>query len=206
MKEEQKRIDDYNKITSPEELLEFMDKNIRYGIKDDNGKVYEWNMDSFQEACETKWKFKNGINVLKSGYGHCWDQVEIERDWFTKHSYEFKTLFIFFDNDIAPYVCHTYLVYKDKKDDTWNWFEHADEANKGIHKLATLEDAILAQREAIIKFNQSIGLPITDDIINTIRIYEYTPPKIGCSNQEYLDNISDNGCDITSLIKRYKKR
>ena len=57
MKEEQKKIDDYNKITSPEELLEFMDKNIRYGIKDDNGKVYEWNMDSFQEACETKWKF-----------------------------------------------------------------------------------------------------------------------------------------------------
>ena len=203
---EQKRIEDYSRIKTPEELLKFMDKNIQYGLKDENDRIYTWDMNEFQEACEKKWKFKSGIDIVKLGYGHCWDQAEIERYWFKKHNFEFKTLFIFFDTDIAPFVCHTYLVYKDKKSETWNWFEHADEANKGIHRMNTLEDAILAQREASIKFNQSIGLPINDDTIRTIRIYEYNPPKIGCSNQEFLDNIFEHGKDITPVITNYKKR
>lgn len=197
------RIEEYNKINTPEELLEFMDRNINYGIKDDEGNVYLWNMDSFQDACETKWKFKSGLDVVRLGYGHCWDQVEIERDWFSKHNYEFKTLFIYSDSDF-PYVCHTYLVYKDN--DKWNWFEHADNGNKGIHKMNSLEETILLQRETSIKFNQSIGFPINDETIKTIYIYEYTPPRIGCSNQEFLDNIFDNGCDVTPLITNNKKR
>ena len=73
--------------------------------------------------------------MLKYKIGHCWDQVELERAWFKKHNYEYKTLFIYFESDLAPYICHTYLVYNDKKNNTWNWFEHADENNKGIHKL-----------------------------------------------------------------------
>ena len=193
----QNRINEYHKVSSPEKLLKFMDRYITYGLVDKNNKVYEWDMDDFQEACQNKWKFKSGIDIIKSGYGHCWDQVEIERDWFKKHNYEFKTLFIYFESDLAPYVCHTYLVYKDKEKNTWNWFEHADENNRGIHQYNTLEDAILAQKEAHIKFNQSIKLPINDDIIKTIHICEYFPPKLGSSNQEFLDNIFNHGIDIT---------
>ncbi len=201
----QNRIEKYNQVSSPEELLKFMDKYIKYGLVDDNNKVYEWNMDSFQDACQTKWKSKSGIDIIKSGYGHCWDQVEIERDWFKKHNYNYKTLFIYFESDLAPYICHTYLVYKDQKNNTWNWFEHADENNKGIHKYNTLEETILAQKEVHIKFNKSIKLPINDEIINTIHIYEYLPPKQGSSNQEFLNNIFNNGKDITSLINNHKK-
>ena len=187
----------YEKIRTPMELLSFMDKYIKYGLVDENNNVYEWDMDIFQDVCQNKWKFRNGIDIIKLGYGHCWDQVEIERDWFKKHNYEFKTLFIYFESDIAPYICHTYLVYKDKGKNTWNWFEHADEKNKGIHKYNTLEDVILAQKDIHIKFNKSIGLPVDDKIINTIHIYEYLPPKLGSNNQEFLDNIFDNGIDIT---------
>ena len=200
------RIKEYNQVSTPEELLSFMDKYIKYGLVDDNNKVYEWDMDSFQDACQNEWKLKSGIDIVESGYGHCWDQVEIERDWFAKHNYDFKTLFIYFESDIAPYVCHTYLVYKDKKKDTWNWFEHADENNKGIHEYNTLEEAILAQRDVHIKFNQSANLPMNDEIINTIHIYEYQPPKLESSNQEFLDNIFNNSIDITpqSTTKRTK--
>ena len=193
-------IDKYNKINTPEQLLEFMD-NIEYGMKDEEGNIYKWDMDNFQEACQTKWKFKKGIDIVKLGYGHCWDQVEIERDWFIKHNYEFKTLFIMFENDLAPYICHTYLVYKEQEKNKWSWFEHADENNKGIHQFDTIEEAISAQKKAHIKLNKSMGLPINNKIIDTIHIYEYTPPKLGSSNQEFIDNILNHGKEITLSIK-----
>ena len=37
-------------------------------------------------------------------------------------------------------------------------------------------------------------------IINTIHVYEYDAPKKGCSNQEFLDNVFDNGKEI--VIKK----
>ncbi len=48
-------LEKYNKIKTPEELLDFMDKYIKYGLVDENNKVYEWHMVDFQEACQ-----KNG--------------------------------------------------------------------------------------------------------------------------------------------------
>ena len=197
------KLEKYNNIKTPEELYEFMESYIKYGIEID-GKVYEWGKDDFQKACEEKWRLKSSLDIIKSGYGHCWDQTEIERDWFKKHNYEYKTLFIIFliENN-NPYVCHTYLIYKDKKDNKWCWFEHADYNNKGIHKFNTMEEAILAQKEKHIEFNKSLNLPMTKDIIDTIHIYEYQSPKIGSTNQEFLDNIFNNAKDITKkLIKK----
>ncbi len=205
----QKRIEQYNQIKTPEELLEFMKKYIHYGIKTKEETIFGWDMNKFQKACQEKWKFQEGIEIIKSGFGHCWDQTEIERDWFKKNNYEYKTLFILFEKDHNPsYICHTYLIYKNKNNNIWNWFEHADENNEGIHSFNTKEEAILAQKEKHIEFNQKIGLPINKEIIDTIHIYEYQPPKIGSNNQEFLNNIfSENSKDITEFIntKRNKK-
>ena len=191
-------LEKYNKIKTPEELLDFMDKYIKYGLVDENNKVYEWHMVDFQEACQKKWKFKSGIDTIKSGYGICFDQVEIERDWFTKHNYKFKTIFIIFElNYKNSYTCHTYLAYQNQKNMTWNWFEHADEANKGIHSYQTLEKLIESQKEKHIEYNKNNSEPITKEIINTIHIYEYLPPKLGSNQQEFINNILNNGTDIT---------
>ena len=196
---EKVRLNDYDKVSNPLELLNYMNRYIRYGIKDDNGNIYKWEMDDFIDACFTKWKFRDGLGVIKSGFGHCFDQTEIERDWFSKKGYEIKTLFIVFQIDRGnPYICHTYLVYKDNN--KWNWFEHADNNNRGIHSFSSLEEAVLCQKKKHIEFNRSLGLPINDDIINTIHVYEYEAPKYGCSNQEFLDNVFDNGKEI--VIKK----
>ena len=109
----------YDQAKSPEELLNFMDKCIEYGIYGTDGKVYgDWEADGnsdFQVACQTKYALCDIDRSLKYGYGTCWDQVELERDWFSKNNYQFKTLFIWFlfeeDNN---YITHSYLVYKDK--------------------------------------------------------------------------------------------
>ena len=198
---------EYDKVNTPEELLDFMNKYIKYGLKDDDDNIYNWDQDKFQEACQTKWRLRDELDIVRNGYGHCWDQTEIERGWFKRHNYEYKTLFIIFllDND-NPYVCHTYLIYKDKQDNKWCWFEHADLNNRGIHKYDTMEEAVLAQKEKYIEFNKSLGLPMTKDIIDTIHVYDYNMPKLGCTNQGYLDSIFDNATDITNIVIRNNKK
>ena len=120
MNEYVERLNNYNNVKNPNELLEFMDKNIKYGIYETDKVVYDkWDASinsEFQKACQTKYELCGSKRLLKYGYGTCWDQVELERDWFINNDYECKTFFIWFCFSTSNnYVTHTYLVYKDKK-------------------------------------------------------------------------------------------
>ena len=104
----------FDEINSPEELLEFMDKNITYGFLGKNGKKYtdmyspEWN--DWYDECFVQ----SGEEVLKSKIGTCWDQVELERLWFEKNNYNFKTIFIWFEvNRENNFPTHAFLIYED---------------------------------------------------------------------------------------------
>ena len=95
----------YENIKTPEELMIFMDQYIKYGIHGIDGKDYiptygdnESNQ-KFQEASFSVYSFGGPSYILKYGLGHCWDQVELERDWFTKHHYECKTIYIWITLD-----------------------------------------------------------------------------------------------------------
>lgn len=199
----------FNHISSPFELLEFMDNYIKYGVLDKDRKYTDWDLEKFQEICMKDWKFRNGRDIAISGVGHCFDQTELERVWFENNDYEYKTIFIFFEHNTKyPYGCHSYLIFKDKVNNNWYWFEHADEKNKGIHIFDNMEDAIVAQMEKHIEYNQKLGFPMNDEVKSWIRIYEFIPPKIGSNNQEYLDHIfSENSKDITlNVLKANNKK
>ena len=128
--------------------------------------------------------------LLKCGYGTCWDQVELERDWFINNDYECKTFFIWFCFSTSNnYVTHTYLVYKDKKTEKYCYFEHSDGANKGIKEFDSYKDAILYQMEKYIDFNRSVGNLINEDILSHLQVYEFEIKKYGCSQYEYMENI-----------------
>lgn len=184
----------YDKVNTPEELQEFMDKHLKYGIYGTDNKVYEnWDYDvnsEFQIACQTKYSLCDAKRYLQYGYGTCWDQVELERDWFTKHKYEFKTLFIWFlFEETNNYATHTYLIYKDKETNKYCYFEHSDYNNRGIHKFDTYKLAIQYQKEKHIENNQNNGNIIDDNILSHLKIYEFNQPKYGINMEEYLSNI-----------------
>ena len=57
---------------------------------DDNEKIYgPWNNQEFQQGCQTNWRLSSPERLIKVRYGHCFDQVELERDWFNNHNYNF---------------------------------------------------------------------------------------------------------------------
>ena len=175
MNKYEERLNNYNNVKNPNELLEFMDKNIKYGIYGIDNVVYDkWdasNNSEFQKACQTKYVLCDAKRLLKCGYGTCWDQVELERDWFINN------------------VTHTYLVYKDKKTEKYCYFEHSDGANKGIKEFDSYKDAILYQMEKYIDFNRSVGNLINEDILSHLQVYEFEIKKYGCSQYEYMENI-----------------
>lgn len=81
-KEMYKRKTLFETLKTPEELFEFMEKNIKYGVLDKTGKYYDWNLDDFQKVCNHDWQFREGREIATIGIGHCWDQTELERTWF----------------------------------------------------------------------------------------------------------------------------
>ncbi len=190
-----KKLDNYNKVSSPEELLNFMSNNISYGIYGSDGVIYDnWNSSvdsSFQVACQTKYELCDSHRLLKYKYGNCWDQVEFERDWFKKNNYQFKTFYIWFlFEEENSYMTHTYLVYKDGED--YYYFEHADYNNRGIKRFSSYKDAVLYQMDKHIEFNKACGNLINDEILKKIVVYDFDISKYGVSMDEYISNILDS--------------
>lgn len=187
-----KHLEEYQKIKTPESLLNFMTKHISYGIFGTDNKeytTYQNDINSeFQIACQTKYALCDKERILRYGLGVCLDQVELERFWFKEHNYNFKTFFIWFnfeqDNN---YPTHTYLVFE--KNDKYYYFEHADSTNRGIYELNSYKEAILYQMNNHIKHVKKNNLPINDEILNHIQVIEFKINNYKISMNEYYDNI-----------------
>jgi len=125
---------EYKEIKSPSELLKYMNDNINYVIVDKNNKIYK---DLFSEEWNKNWFVscivQDGESLIKTKYGTCWDQVELERKWFEENDYKYKTIFTIFEEDFTNNLpTHSFLMFYENE--KWYWFEHSADANKGIHE------------------------------------------------------------------------
>lgn len=180
----------YNKIQTPEELLKFMDENIEYGVIDKhNKKITDGESEEFQITCNTYWTLNEPLKILELGVGHCYDQVEIERKWFSDHKYNFKTIWIsaYQQNVEDSGFCHSYLIFE--KDNKWNIFEHSDYSHRGIYSFDTIDEAIKFQANNQIEYASSCVKPL-DKYSVCIKIFD-TPPTY-CTMNQYLKHINDS--------------
>ena len=178
----------FDEIKNPNQLLEFMN-NITYGFIGKNGKKYtdmqsqEWN--DWHEQCFVQ----NGEEVLKSKIGTCWDQVELERLWFEKNNYKFKTIYMWFEvnreNDLPT---HTFLIYEDNN--KWYWFEHAFEMYKGIHEFNSEEEAIKYVKEKQCEYASHNNSGFKDRDEYTLECYEYNKPPDNLGVDEYTNYVT----------------
>ena len=177
-------------IKTPEELSEFMSNNIDYGYLGKNGRIYHYDDSDFDSDWYSQCILENKDDVLNTLYGTCWDQVEFERDWFTKNGYEIRTIYemvkLDYDN---VYPTHSFLTYKDEENH-WCWFENSDFNNRGIHKFDTFDELINYQYNRYITFLKTFK--ISDEEIEKIIITEFTKPKEHISAQEYLDHVMNS--------------
>ena len=179
----------YEDVKTPEELLKFMDE-IEYGFVTNNKRIVG-NGDEFEENI-LAWTLSSPEELLKTKLGHCFDQVELERDWFTKHNYEFKTYFMIFS---LPYPnsgpTHTFLVYKDNN--KYYHFEHADGLNRGILAFSSLEELLDDAWQKQIEYGKEF---LNKEELKTLALYEYQKPTYGIDFTSYIDYIVKKGKKI----------
>ena len=177
----------YSDIKTPEELLDFMSNNISYGYLSKSGKVYRYGDDNFNENWYQEYVLENSSDVLNTKLGNCFDQTELERDWFYNNNYEFLTIFemvhLDYDNN---YPTHSFLVFKDKNN-KWNWFENSDYKNRGIHTFNSFLEVIDYQYKCYLE--QLKEYNIKDEEIDKIIITEFLKPKYHATADEYLDHV-----------------
>ena len=177
-------------IKNPQELMQFLDNNIQYGVIDKTGnKLFDSNSDKFQQACFEDWTLRSPEQIISNQVGHCYDQVEIERAWFKLNNYEFKTFWI---SAYQPTIdnsgfSHTYLVYK--QGSKWYLFEHADYSNKGIFEFLELNDAVKWQANNQIKYATGVIKP---KFAYEVCIKEYDTPPLNINMQQYLQYIEQS--------------
>ena len=180
---------EYKDVINPTELLEFMDENIKYGFVDRENKIHKPS-DSFDKECRKNWRLSSPERLIEKGYGHCYDQVELERDWFTKNGYNVKTFFSIFELDYDnPYTTHTFLVYEDNN--KFYLFEHADYENRGIWEFSSYNEAVKAQIKRSVTLNRKNN-NLKDDELSSLCVYEYNKPKYNISMNRFIDDVIYN--------------
>ena len=190
----------FEEISSPYELLEFMDKNIAYGYLGKNGRIYHVDDKDFDDEWYSQYILESKDDILNTLHGNCWDQVELERYWFEKNGYEIKTIYqmVVLDYDNI-YPTHSFLIFKDD-DNSWNWFENSDFENRGIHKFDSIDSLLKYQYDKYVKFLKSFN--ISNDELEKVVFTEYEKPTSNISACDYINFvINSTTIDIDSLKK-----
>jgi hypothetical protein len=177
------KMEIFESIKTPQELLDFMGKNIDYGFVGRNDrKKYIGGFEG--KDMDREYFLQNPEEVIKSGVGTCWDTTELERNWFVKHGYECKAIFLFFAKEAFGHLpTHTLLAYK--QEDTWVWFEYSFGVHRGIHEYDSFEDLVVDVRKKQFEYAHEF-CGATDEDEKYLRDFEFETPRYGCTAQEFI--------------------
>ena len=181
----------YEFIKTPEQLINYMNDNIYYGFVGRNKKIYknanseEWKNDWYNECI-----VQDGNSLIKSHYSTCWDQVELERKWFSENNYSYKTVFMWFEvNKPNNLPTHTFLIFN--TNDKYYWFEHAFEDNRGIHEFNSEKELIDCIMNKQLDYAIEMGIATLEDK-KFIKCYEYSKPEPNLNVDDYIYHVTNS--------------
>jgi hypothetical protein len=156
-------------------------EHIKIGYVDKNGKRYLNPTVRFRD----EYYLQSGKEVLESGIGLCFDQVELERELVSKLDVECRTYFITYPDDKMDYS-HSFLIYKDAK--KYYWIENAWLKYRGLHMYDSKDDLF---DDVLSKFVRTIP----DGDVKRIKMYMFDKPRAGINYTKYLSHCL-NGRNI----------
>lgn len=170
-------------------IKDFADKMqiIEYGWIDKDGKKYlkhlvkdKFITDYYLQKPEEVWEHKIGI---------CWDQVEVEREFFVSKKIPCQSIFIV-NNDNKKMPLHTVLVFK--ANDKYGWIENTYESVKEkVRYYKTITEMMEDITKEFIKENK-----IDENDLN-IFYFIYKKPNFGIGAQKFGEH-----CQKGTLVKK----
>ena len=181
-------FDTFLEIKTPEELYKYMNENIEYGFYGSDNKIHKDIDEDFGDYFPFKYYLMTPEEVLKYRVGMCWEQAELEREWFKKHNIKHKVFFHMICLDHPNnYSTHTFLAYE--MNSKWYWFENSWFDQKGIHEYDSLEELLKAEKEADYELLKTQG--ITEEEFSHYEIKEIKRPLFHIKALDYISFCMD---------------
>lgn len=170
------------KIKSPEELYNFLNRNnFDYGFVDKFTGNHYYDIDNKNYQL---YRTSFPCELLNNKIGVCWDYVELERDIFTKLNIPHKVVYVELDNITND--THTFLIYK--HNNLFKYFEYSFLNYKGIYSFKNINSILDFVYTNMIKKYDNKRL----DIAMIKQLNE--PYNFWLDIEQYLEyaNFSDN--------------
>ena len=135
-------------------------------------------------------KLQSPVELVQHHVGNCWDQTELQREWFEERGYDVRTylLYYYLTDDCCP--SHSILVYQDG--DAWCWFEPMFCGTKveysGVHRYESEEELLQDLKRVFALNGQRTGMLPKKLEDERWALYEYTRPKYGISDEEFYNH------------------
>ena len=130
------RLNKFQGLKTPRELMDFMDQNVAYGWIDLDGGMYLNNLSNL----EGNYKTKSISNTLNFGVGTCIEQAQLAKSFFDANGFENKLFCSRVQNQEDKNSMHCFVLFKNNN--IWYHFEHSDRKRKGIHPYTSVDDAL----------------------------------------------------------------
>ncbi len=167
--------EEINNIKTPNDILEFMKKNIRYGWLDSDNNEHIMSLKGFRKFYRTL----SLDDVLKYKLGTCieqvflmkylFDKINIESHMYCTRVYEGSD----FSDDEADEHMHCFLLYF--MNGKVYQIEHPNWERIGIYEFDSVDDAILQINEYYIKMADGVARPVTEfyDVVPNLSFKEF---------------------------------
>lgn len=130
----------FEKVSTPQELMDFMNINIEYGWVDNKNNLHINNLKGFRE----NYRISSIDEMKNTGLGTCIEQAKMIKTFFDKMGIENKLYChrsyeteVNFDKEVRM---HCFVLFN--YNNCWYHFEHSNRPKRGIHKYNSVEDAI----------------------------------------------------------------
>ena len=127
--------------------------------------------------------------------GVCWDFVNYEAYWFSKHNYKYKTIYMVLD-DNANCPTHTFLLFY--LNNKVYWFESSWFAYQGIHEYNNEYEAI---RDILKKFIKYTKYKKSSNRNSKLHMYEYN--TVGMDNHLDVISFMDTASSQEDIVNKY---
>ena len=150
---------DKYKIKTCDDLLSYLSKNLNYGFVA-NKIIHKDTDNDFSQKMNKLYQIRLGEDLIKTGYGVCWDFCELERLFFEEKNIPHRCFFIKSNlkNNLGP--THSFLIYKEKKN--YYWFEFSWQKYKGIHQYLSIKEAINDILKKFIQYYNNLEIQNID--------------------------------------------
>jgi len=136
------RIDDYNHISNPYELYDYMHENVVYGYVDINHVMHR----KYLTGIETMYKTNDLVTTITVGVGSCLEQAALIGSVFERWNYDVHYYVLFSgpeDELIKDGIPRLHCIMLAEKDDKVLFVESsANLKRNGVHQFRSIDDGL----------------------------------------------------------------